>query len=235
MTEQTRCSECLNSQIKLTDKNEMTDKEKILDQTHNGLTVFIHYIGESCQRKIFKNPYRDDRNPSCHLYRHKGVYVIHDFGCSDFHGDCFWFVGWLNNLNVRTQFRNILEIIDKDLNLSVLSNSNGERREIVHPIIKNAPEAKEMPQNKRFYVKYKNYSSEDIEYWGRYGITENILQAYGVRNVMMLQSVNSEGKNFEIASTYKPLCMHTHLMTGKGLRFTAPSQNIILPFFRTSA
>ena len=51
----------------------------------------------------------------------------------------------------------------------------------------------------------------------------------------MLQSVNSEGKNFEIASTYKPLCMHTHLMTGKGLRFTAPSQNIILPFFRTSA
>ena len=52
---------------------------------------------------------------------------------------------------------------------------------------------------------------------------------------MMLQSVNSEGKNFEIASTYKALCMHTHLMTGKGLRFTAPSQNIILPFFRTSA
>ena len=176
----------------------MTDKEKILDQTHNGLTVFIHYIGESCQRKIFKNPYRDDRNPSCHLYRHKGVYVIHDFGCSDFHGDCFWFVGWLNNLNVRTQFRNILEIIDKDLNLGVLSDSNGKRQEIVRPAVKNVPEAKETPQNKRFYVKYKNYSSEDIEYWGRYGITENILQAYGVRNVMMLQSVNSEGKNFEI-------------------------------------
>lgn len=142
MTEQTRCSECLNSQIKLSDKNEMTDKEKILDQTHNGLTVFIHYIGESCQRKIFKNPYRDDRNPSCHLYRHKGVYVIHDFGCSDFHGDCFWFVGWLNNLNVRTQFRNILEIIDKDLNLSVLSNSNGERWEIVHPIVKKRARGK---------------------------------------------------------------------------------------------
>ena len=153
MTEQTRCSECLNSQIKLSDKNEMTDKEKILDQTHNGLTVFIHYIGESCQRKIFKNPYRDDRNPSCHLYRHKGVYVIHDFGCSDFHGDCFWFVGWLNNLNVRTQFRNILEIIDKDLNLGVLSNSNGKRQEIVRPAVKNVPEAKETPQNKRFYVK----------------------------------------------------------------------------------
>ena len=115
--------------------------------------MFIHYIGESCQRKIFKNPYRDDRNPSCHLYRHKGVYVIHDFGCSDFHGDCFWFVGWLNNLNVRTQFRNILEIIDKDLNLGVLSNSNRERREIVHPVVENAPEAKEMPQNKRFYIK----------------------------------------------------------------------------------
>ena len=84
----------------------------------------------------------DDRNPSCHLYRSKRVYVIHDFGCSDFHGDCFWFVGWLNNLNVRTQFRNILEIIDKDLNLSVLSNSNGERWEIVHPIVKKRARGK---------------------------------------------------------------------------------------------
>ena len=86
------------------------------------------------------------------------MYVIHDFGCSDFHGDCFWFVGWLNNLNVRTQFRYILEIIDKDLNLGVLSNSNRERRVMVHPAVENTPEAKEMPKNKRFYVNYKKYS-----------------------------------------------------------------------------
>ena len=86
------------------------------------------------------------------------MYVIHDFECSDFHGDCFWFVEWLNNLNVRTQFRNILEIIDKDLNLGVLSNSNRERQVTVHPVVENAPEAKEMPKNKRFYVNYKKYS-----------------------------------------------------------------------------
>lgn len=200
----------------------MTDKEKILEQTNNGLTVFIHYIGESCQRKIFKNPYREDRNPSCHLYKNGGVYVIHDFGCSDFHGDCFWFVGWLNNLKVRTDFRKILEIIDKDLNLGVLSGSNKGEREIPRPTPKTTPEVIETPKNKRFYVKYKKYSSEDIDYWRRYGITEDVLNAYGVKNVMMLQSVNSEGKNFEIASTYRdPMYAYT-FDGGKGVKTYRP-------------
>ena len=81
--------------------------------------------------------------------------------------------------------------------------------------VKNVPEAKETPQNKRFYVKYKNYSSEDIEYWGRYGITENILQAYGVRNVMMLQSVNSEGKTSRLPVHTETLCMHIRLTMAK--------------------
>ena len=74
-----------------------SDVKKILDKTDDGLKVFVHYLGKNCQNKTFRNPYRDDDRPSCRLYYHLcrgggGKWYFHDYGNSDWHGDCFWFV-----------------------------------------------------------------------------------------------------------------------------------------------
>lgn len=203
-----------------------TDKEKILEQTQRGLTVFVHYLGESCQKKMFKNPFRQDTKPSCHLYNTKGVYVVHDFGDSSFHGDCFWLVGRINRLDPRNDFPEILSIIDKDMNLGVLGPSNPLLRVPMHQPVKTPSGAKEMPRATHFTVKYKKYSAEDLAYWGRYGITEDVLNTYDVRNVMMLQSVNSEGNSFQIASTYR-YPMYAYRFGGdKGLKIYRPQSKL---------
>ena len=203
-----------------------SDKDKILEQTQNGLTVFVHYLGVSCQKKMFKNPFRQDTKPSCHLYNSKGIYVVHDFGDSGFHGDCFWLVGWINHLDTRNNFPEILKIIDNELNLGVLNDSNTPRQEITHHPVKTTPETKEKPKNVNFTLRCKKYSSEDLAYWGRYGITEEVLKTYDVRNVMMLQSVNSEGKSFQIASTYRDPMYAYCFDDGKGVKIYRPQSKL---------
>ena len=203
-----------------------SDKEKILEQTQNGLTVFVHYLGESCQKKMFKNPFRQDTKPSCHLYNSKGIYVVHDFGDSGFHGDCFWLVGWLNNLDTRNNFPEILKIIDNELNLGVLRDSDTSKQESPRQTVKITPEAKETPKYANFMLKCKRYSTDDLAYWGRYGITEEVLKRYDVRNIMMLQSVNSEGKSFQIASTYRYPMYAYCFDDGKGVKIYRPQSKL---------
>ena len=62
-----------------------SDVQKILDRTDDGLKVFVHYLGQGCQNKTFRNPYRDDERPSCRLYYHLckgggGKWYFHDYG-----------------------------------------------------------------------------------------------------------------------------------------------------------
>ena len=46
----------------------MNEAQRILQLTGGGLDVFVHYLGEKCLKKIFRNPFREDSRPSCHLY-----------------------------------------------------------------------------------------------------------------------------------------------------------------------
>jgi len=42
--------------------------KNILRMTNGGYDVFVHYMGETCQKKMFKNPYREDTVASCNLF-----------------------------------------------------------------------------------------------------------------------------------------------------------------------
>lgn len=118
------------SNIKITIMNE---KQEILRRTDGGLDVFIHYLTEKCLKKVFSNPYREDNNPSCHLYCNKmsdgtQQYYLKDFGDSSFSGNCFAFVGKIAHVNPNTDFVQILKIIDKELNLGIFERSAVEYR-----------------------------------------------------------------------------------------------------------
>nr|MBS9768675.1 bifunctional DNA primase/helicase [Flavobacteriaceae bacterium] len=98
----------------------MIDKNTILSKTQNGLTVFRYYIPFDFKLgRNFKNPFYQDTKASCNIYydRHKQCFKIKDFGNPDYSGDCFAFVAQINNLDVQREFFQVLQIINKDLNL----------------------------------------------------------------------------------------------------------------------
>ncbi|MBR9915568.1 MAG: hypothetical protein GYB32_12210 [Algicola sp.] len=78
-------------------------KEDILSRTTGGLDVFKHFMNPKWPGlyKPFYNPFYQDSKPSCHIYHEKssGTYRMIDFGDTDYHYDCFGFIGQLFNLD----------------------------------------------------------------------------------------------------------------------------------------
>lgn len=46
----------------------MNEAQRILQMTDGGLAVFIHYLGEKCLARTFRNPFREDSRPSSEKY-----------------------------------------------------------------------------------------------------------------------------------------------------------------------
>ena len=116
----------------------MTDRNRILQKTVGGLNVFTHYLGEGCKNRLFRNPFRNDGSPSCKLYKKTtsegNKYVMKDFGDSQWYGDCFWLVAKLSGLDPTTDFREVLRIIDRDLNLFILDDCSAAKHQMMQRV-----------------------------------------------------------------------------------------------------
>lgn len=163
----------------------MTDRDKILNRTNGGYDVFVHYLGEDCKKNVFKNPFRKDSNPSCHLYYHsdknggEGRYILKDFGDSQWKGDCFWLVGHIACLDIKTQFNEILNTIDKELDLFILDNDTYNKRTFI-PKVNNTPKERD-PRPMKFVPCYRNFNKYELGYWNKYGIGLDTLEKFNVR------------------------------------------------------
>lgn len=157
------------------------EKEKILDKTNRGYDIFTHYLGKDVQRKLFVNPFRGDKSPSCRLYYNKrngGIWIMKDYGASEWSGDCFSVVAKSMNINPMTDFRELLRTIDKDLDLFVMEEAPAD----YHPVQKVAPKPDEEGPIS-FKATYQIFKPRELAYWQRYGITQDILKKYEVKSV----------------------------------------------------
>lgn len=191
----------------------MIDKYTILNATQNGLNVFKHYIPfEFRLGKNFKNPFYEDKNASCNIYydRHNQCFKIKDFGNEEYSGDCFSFVAQIHNLDIRSNFLEILHIINRDLHLHLEESSRrtnhqekykrkAENKRTHVPEVIN--QTKNSSNSKTYHYIEKPFSHEDLKFWQKSGITERILLHYGVKSLSVFQSVNSEDKSYELQST----------------------------------
>ncbi|MDA0984606.1 MAG: bifunctional DNA primase/helicase [Bacteroidetes bacterium] len=184
------------------------DKTQILDKTDGGADVFMYFLDSRYPgfKKAFRNPFYEDNNASCYLYRNPDTNVVYfiDFGDGDFHLDCFGFVGLIFNLQTKgEEFLQILEKIDTALALGLASNQDKImelKRQF--PQIKTANEL-EPPMNKEIqkpkkYLKpkFKDFTSLELEYWQQYGITRDVLIHYNVRSIETFY-----GENYSIQAT----------------------------------
>lgn len=180
----------------------MNEAQRILQMTDGGLAVFMHYLGEKCLSKVFRNPFREDSRPSCHLYANKGEhgerqYFLQDFGDSSFCGNCFTIVGRLCNINTRTGFREILKVIDRDLGLGVFDGqvSNNHVRMEREKTFRQKQETSSIAT---FEVVTQPFKPWEAEYWMQYGIGLSTLQRYCVKSISTCTFKKACGGDFAV-------------------------------------
>lgn len=204
----------------------MTDRDKILQKTNGGFDVFVHYMGECCSKKVFRNPFREDTSPSCSIHLRKGCdrFYLKDFGDDSWSGDCFRFVAMLNGLDVKNDFVKILHIIDEELNLFVLDDAPVSYQ----PTVKAVPTV-EPPKESRiisFTPKYRNFNKYELAYWQKYGIALDILLRYHVRSLSSCSFERTDGTSFTINSS-KDIPMFCYLLnSGTGIKVYRPGVQI---------
>lgn len=178
----------------------MNEAQRILQLTGGGLAVFMHYLGEICLAKTFRNPFREDSRPSCHLYvnrrgRSDQQYYLQDFGDSSFCGNCFSIVAKLCNINTKTNFREVLQTIDRDLSLGVFDGQCRQVR-VVMPKPAIITQRTTTSSIANFEVATQPFMPWEETYWGQYGIDLTTLEHYNVKSVSSCTFVKNGGGKF---------------------------------------
>jgi hypothetical protein len=188
------------------------NKEDILDVTDGGIEVFKYFFQSSWPglKKPFLNPFYDDTKASCNFFQDADTrkVMMVDFGNTDYSCDCFGFVGHIFNLRAQgDEFVQILEIIDRELSLN-LADNHDRIREIKRqfPIIKTAKElpsitvSPERTDVSNTYIPpvLKEFSQSDLNYWGLYGISNQILEKYQVKCISEFKGVKKTGEQYSI-------------------------------------
>lgn len=214
-------------------QNSILIRDIILSLTNEGLAVFRHYIRSGWKsNKPFYNPLYNDTNPDCYIRKDSdGRYRLHDFGSEEHSGDCFFYVGALNGMdsNNNVDFDKILRIIDNDLALGCYKQSYDvkpikrrprktnntnvvQQKEPIESIAKVIDEEKEeiyIPIE--YTIKQRDFSDQELTFWGEYGITIETLNRFNVVALEEYSSISKEGVPYTLrSSSYSPIYGYLH-------------------------
>ena len=169
-------------------KKQQITKESVLEMTQGGLLFYKMVIpnlkvqGDKCRNVT--NPFYSDTKPSFSVFCLNGEWFFKDHGDEGYKGDVFKFAAFYFDLDCDTDF---LEILGKmsDLDYSNISKNNIS----IKTTVKNKPYELE---------KREHFTSFELKYFAKYGITESLLEEYKVLPIDGFTTVNSDGKNYSI-------------------------------------
>ena len=126
----------------------------------------------------FKSEFRDEKSPSCMIDHIGGDLLYTDFGEGSYRA--IEYVMRKFNLD----FRDAIRKINLDFGLNLIDNSDRDFRYVRTIISKINPtphfKEKTTTQIEVAYAPYKDY---DLEYWSKYGWTEDMLQMASIRPI----------------------------------------------------
>ena len=200
----------------------MQERQLILDKTAGGLDVFTHYLGDGCKNRLFRNPYRQDGTPSCKLYYNKerGKYIMKDYGDSQWRGDCFWFVAKISQLNLTSDFNEVLHIIDKELDLLIFDDTFSVQKDIMRQVHK--VDEPRISGSLTANVTYQRMPQHEQAYWLLYGITDKVLDCYHVKSVYNARFTRADGTTFNVATSIQQKVFAYLFNDGQGQKFYRP-------------
>lgn len=176
----------------------MKTKDVILEKTDRGLDIFKYYLNVSFTvGKNFRNPLYDDRKGSCNIFLDKrnNIYRMKDFGNEAYSGDPFWLVSHLTGMDLRSDFKTILEKISNDMGLNVVCPPNSymiSQSRIIPDSHSNDSSYSCIP---------RSFTSSDLLYWNQYGIDKLTLEKFDVRPLSIVTGCNRSGNVYIIEST----------------------------------
>ncbi len=134
--------------------------------------IFGFYIGSEIKsKKLFRSKLRNDKNPTCSMYRNKSGSLIYKDFATDQYLNCFGYVMEL----FRCDYYTALRIIANDFNIvhddSFVRNSG----RIIPKEFKI--EEKEFS---RIQIEVKDFSEQELKWWKKFGVTKEILDKYNV-------------------------------------------------------
>ena len=200
------------------------DRDRLLQKTNGGYDVFKHFFGEQISKKLFQNTFRKDSTPSCHLYerKHGGetVYVMKDFGASEWCGDCFHIVAKIKGYNMQTEFIDLLKAIDKEMNLFLFDDTIATVRESLPHVQQPIVTGYSRPQ--KFSAIKQAFRESEKKWWLRYGIDSETLERYHVSSLSSCRFVRSDGSSYTITGTYMEPMYGYFFNEGKGIKSYRP-------------
>lgn len=211
-------------------KQTMLEKSMILSRTHGGLDVFTHYFGKECLGKVFRNPYRQDSRPSCHLRLLQGrdgesKFYMKDFGDSSWSGDCFAITARINNLNFKDSFGEVLDVINQEMSLGLSAVDRKVSTVKVKPVsvITDIHERYSERSIERFVAHYKSFTPHELSYWYQYGITMETLVRFHVESVESVVFYRHDGTDFSVNGSQLMPCFAYVFGDGEGLKIYRPN------------
>jgi hypothetical protein len=146
------------------------NKETILGEISQE-DIFAKYLGiEVYSKKMFKNPLRDDKNPTCEFVKFNGILYLRDY--SGFFGeigiDCFSLVCFIYNIS----FKEALVRIREDFNVGKVGLFSIATKRTQIEVEESEP--------KRISVVRRKFNDIDKGIWERGSITEKDLIKFNV-------------------------------------------------------
>lgn len=185
----------------------MIDKRLILSLTDQGLEVFRHYLPPFELRKNFRNPLYDDHKASCNIFfdKRNSCWRMHDFGDPTYSGDCFWLVSRIYGYDLRSDFVQVMKQISHDLSLGLYDDDEVILRQALVEISKEEKDHTDTTTAVSDVLKPRPYcystlpwDGVTLRYWEEYGITEEVLERYGVLAVDDFSSYSREDRFYTI-------------------------------------
>lgn len=133
--------------------------------------IMEYYLHVPVRKGLFRSPMRKDNRPTCSFFRNsKGELIFKDFGTGQYL-NCFEVVKTIYNCDYFTA----LNIIANDFNIvhsSILQKNPGK--------ISSNSIRLETKETAKIQVEIQDFTDLELKWWGKYGITPEILKKYNV-------------------------------------------------------
>ena len=156
---------------------------------------FEHYLGVPVKKGLFKSPsiIRSDNNPTCAFYKNKNGILKY----KDFAGPTFDFVGCVMYI-FECSYGKALRIIANDfgfIEVKTLNKNEPKIKKYTNSILEETERA-------IIQVEIKDFTSEELKWWGSFGISLKTLQKF---KVFSIDSVFLNGVYHESSSEKNPI------------------------------
>lgn len=145
--------------------------------------IYIKFLGVTeLPKGNISSPFSDDKKPSFKIWKN-GTFKCNSSGKQ---GDAFEFVANLKQLDCKTQFKDVLETIAKEMNIAIqqdIETVAKENQTFAKPLQSSQKTVATEKKPSTLNVAKREFTPLDLEYWNKLGVEKTTLEKYNVHSI----------------------------------------------------